>query len=357
MNLIRKLAATPQPYRGDFPLRCLLARYPTLERRFERHLHRPWIDQRFDAPIDSLSPGCHIGKIPHYRTGLGHMVSEWNTGLLWSHWLNIPFADCSMREPWADFFGLNGFQGFQSLLEKQRTRLIRLPRITFEEDPSANPSIRRIINFYGRQSPTLFQLYFDQNSFRQDEISPILQKKYFEGRRRAPIHSLRDDTKINISVHIRRRNAVDMSNPKVHDTNSAGYRQRYYDLEYFLDLCKFIEDALGKDRAIFHIFSQGNETDYHAFNFLRNVRYHIDRDLMETVHNLIIGDILVVSPSSLSFQAALISKAVIFAPYPFWHHIPDQPPWHRIHSDYKAHSGENERTVASALAQAHLTPQ
>jgi hypothetical protein len=357
LKLLRSFLSTPPPYQTDFPLRCFLARYPQLERAFEKRLHRPWIDSRFDEPISGLSPGCHIGKIPHYRTGLGHMVSEWNTGLLWSRWSGIPFADCPMREPWSEFFGLHGFKDFQSLLRQRHLRLVRLPRIPFEENPADNPTIRRIINFYGRQAATLFQLYFDQNSFRQDEISNILHKKYFAQRNIDPIRSLRIPGKVNISVHIRRRNAVDMSNPKVHDTNSAGYRQRYYDLEYFLDLCKFIEDALGKDRAIFHIFSQGNETDYHAFNFLRNVRYHIDRDLMETVHNLIIGDILVISPSSLSFQAALISKAVIFAPYPFWHHIPDQHPWHRIHANYKAQSGENQRTVSSALAQAHLARQ
>lgn len=256
-----------------------------------------------------------------------------------------------MRTPWAHFFGLDGFADFQGLIRDNNLRLIKLPRIPFDQNPSENSSIRRIINFYGRKQPCLFQLYFDQNSFRQHEISEVLQQRFFTKRRLNPIRSFRVPKKINVSVHVRRRNAVDMSNPKVHDTNSTGYKQRYYDIEYFLDLCRCIEHSLGNGRAVFHIFSQGKEADFHAFNFLSEVHYHIDEDLMETIHNLIIGDILVVSPSSLSFQAALSSKALIFAPYPFWHHIPEEHPWYRIHSDYRRHADENRDTVARALSQ------
>ena len=80
-----------------------------------------------------------------------------------------------------------------------------------------------------------------------------------------------------------------------------------------------------------HIFSQGNIVDFREFEKLENVVYHLDEDEYQTFHSMIVADILILSPSSFSYFAGLISKGLKIAKYPWLHEIPEDSEW--IHSD------------------------
>ena len=224
-------------------------------------------------------------------------------------------------------------------------RRVLLPLIPDSDSPEQSALIGRIVRHYARKGPCLFQLYFGQNSYRQDQTSHILRDKYFSKRLAYPMPDCRTRATINVSVHVRRRNQEDMSNPTVHDPNGPAYKARYRDDAFFISACRDIASALGADRVKFNIFSQGQETSFRDFACLPNVSFFLDEDVLKTFHNIVMGDILVLSPSSFSFKAGMISKGLKIAAEPWWHYIPDNSEWCRLGPD----PGANAQKVRQFL--------
>lgn len=330
-------------------MRTLLSRFQVLDILNRARLTRPWLRlERDDGnEIENLSR-CYMGAVPHYRTGIGHILAEWNTGLLWSHNLGLRFAHCQLREPWNDFFGLDGFDNFQEISDRREIRRVLLPLIPSTASPEKSPLISRIIRHHAAKGPCLFQLYYGQNSYRQDQTSRILREKYFSKRLVAPIPDCRTPGVINISVHVRRRNAEDMSNPTVHDPCGSAYKARYRDDEFFLRICLDIAKALGSHNVKFNIFSQGAKSSFREYACLPNVSFRLDEDVLQTFHNIVMGDILLLSPSSFSFKAGMISKGVKLAAEPWWHYIPDDSEWCRLGVDLEANTDKICRFLSKA---------
>ena len=73
-----------------------------------------------------------------------------------------------------------------------------------------------------------------------------------------------------------------------------------------------------KDKEIlFHIYSQGNLLNFRDFAN-SDVYFHINDDIIDNFICMVSADILVISPSSLSYVAALISDGEIYYKK-FWH--------------------------------------
>ena len=348
IQLLKAFLKTEEPYRSNFAQRYLLEKAPILDAACQSWVARPWVQHRSATPVLDLQPGCCIGAIPHYRTGIGHILCEWNTGLLWSMKLGIPFVHCPLRPPWNDFFGLSGFRDYESTRQTPGVRSVKLPPIPMTENPAESPLITSIISHYGRKEPTLFHLYYGQNSFRQDESSDLLRTKYFTRRESDPVPSVRREGLINVSVHVRRPTAEDSTNPRFNNPNSESHQSRYFATMFFVRICQTIEKVLGSDRVIFNIFSLGTPSDFREFDVLSHRVLHLNMDERETFHNLVIGDILVVSPSGFSFLAGLISTGLKIAPHPWWHHLPDNPEWHRVEVKF----GDNEESLEQFLRMA-----
>lgn len=346
LSLLKTFIKTPPLYRYNFPARVLLSRFPREDTIIQSLLRRPWIAKQKNASMDRTNLAqCFIGSIPHYRTGIGHILAEWNTGLLWSQKLGIPFAHCPLRDPWNDFFGLHGFEDLPAISSTKGLRRVLLPPIPDADNPAESPLIINILNHFSKKGPCLFLLYFGQNSYRHDETSSVLREKYFSRRISAPICNWRTPYKINVSVHVRRRNAEDMSNPTVHDPNGAAYKSRYRDSEFFIQTCRAIENILGPDKLHFNIFSQGETKDFSDFQTLKNTTLFLNKDVCETFHNVVLGDLLVLSPSSFSFKAGMISKGLKIAAEPWWHYIPDNQEWCRLQNEDR----ESEKKIRSLL--------
>lgn len=343
---IRQFLKTPPPYQLSFPIRVLLSRYRALDSMYRRVLHRPWLK---NTPAISLNHAnfcsSYIGAVPHYRTGIGHILAEWNTGLLWSQKLGLNFAHCPLRHPWNEFFGFHGFEEYSTLCKNPNVRRIMLPPIPNDIPPQESPVIKKIIGYYTQKTPCLFQLYFGQNSYRHDETSHILQEKYFLRRQTAPIPEHRTPDRVNVSVHVRRRNAEDMSNPAVHDPRGEVYKSRYRESDFFMTTCQHIEYSIGAGNVHFNIFSQGSPSDFKGFEKLSNTSFFLNTDVLETFHNIVTGDILVLSPSSFSFKAGMISKGLKIAAEPWWHYLPDNSEWCRLGVD----SEQNAKRIQTFL--------
>ena len=116
--------------------------------------------------------------------------------------------------------------------------------------------------------------------------------------------------KINIAIHIRRENS--------HDKGLAGDRATTPN-SYYLNIMNKIRDKYktSNKKLLFHIYSQGVIT---KFIDLANsdVKFYLDYDICESFTGMVSAEILVTSPSSLSYIAALISDGEIYYKK-FWH--------------------------------------
>jgi hypothetical protein len=118
--------------------------------------------------------------------------------------------------------------------------------------------------------------------------------------------------KINVAIHIRRENT--------HDKGQAGERATTPN-SYYLNIMNQIrekyKDSNNNKELFFHIYSQG---DIIQFQDLVNndVKFYLNYDICESFIGMVSAEILVTSPSSLSYIAALISDGEIYYKK-FWH--------------------------------------
>ena len=112
--------------------------------------------------------------------------------------------------------------------------------------------------------------------------------------------------KTNISIHIRRENVC--------DRGQAGDRVTTPN-EYYLNIMNNIRQQYTNTQ--FHIYSQG---DIEQFNDLdkADVIFHLNEDIYTTFIGLVAANILVTSPSSLSYTAAMLSDGIVYY-RSFWH--------------------------------------
>ena len=118
------------------------------------------------------------------------------------------------------------------------------------------------------------------------------------------------NNKLNVAVHIRRSNTTDI---KFH--NGAG--DRVVEDNYFLNIIDIIRNKYHTTNILFHIYSQGDIENFNLYK-RNDTSLHINEDTYNTFVGMVAADILVISPSSFSYTAALISDGEIYYK-PFWH--------------------------------------
>ena len=111
---------------------------------------------------------------------------------------------------------------------------------------------------------------------------------------------------INIAVHIRREN--------IEDRGLAGDRATTPN-NYYLNIMNRIREK--HKNALFHIYSQGELINFQEL-IKDDVIFYLNHDIINTFIGMVSANILVISPSSFSYVAALISDGEIYYK-PFWH--------------------------------------
>ena len=119
----------------------------------------------------------------------------------------------------------------------------------------------------------------------------------------------------NIAVHIRRPNA--------HDCRLAGA-----DIpdQVFLKIITQLKYKYKNKKYLIHIYSQGSEDEFKLFAG-PNIVLHLNEPIEDTFTALALSEVLVMSPSSFSYTAALISTGEVYY-LPFWH--APLPNWHIV---------------------------
>jgi hypothetical protein len=154
---------------------------------------------------------------------------------------------------------------------------------------------------YGKVMP-----FFEKNIDLccQSEHMQFLKKCFWENKNKKCFNN----DNLNVAVHIRRENPI--------DRGSAGERATTPN-SYYLNIMNRIRKKYANKKVLFHIYSQGNQTNFKEFKNEDTVLY-LDHDLIESFFGMVSADVLVMSPSSFSYAAAMISDGEIYYK-PFWH--------------------------------------
>lgn len=150
--------------------------------------------------------------------------------------------------------------------------------------------------------------YFESNidSCCESEDMKFIKKCFWENKDK----NFFNNNKINVALHIRRANP--------HDKGKAGERATTPNM-YYLEIMNKIREKYkdNEKKVLFHLYSQGGIT---KFIDLANsdVKFYLNYDICESFIGMVSAEILVTSPSSLSYIAALISDGEIYYKK-FWH--------------------------------------
>lgn len=339
-HILKAFKESPVDYWSSFIRMYFFYRLPRLAEWYQARLLRRWQKVKPSGNLSALR-SCYVTSIPNVRVGIGHTLSESITGRIWAQKTGVTYVHCSLLEPWESLLHFKGGAPTLRKLKKSRIKIYKMPRMSSRPEELDMEIIKQKWARLAQEEPVCFVLGDGQNAYDIAYPSKELRRLYrshpeFEKRLDLRVHS-----KINVSIHVRRRNKVDMLNTAVHDENSEAFKARYLNSDYFLSLCQIIEEALGPDCVQFNLFSQGKPAAFENFQGLKNLRLYLDTDPCETFHNLTLSDILILSPSSFSFKAGMICPGLKLAKHPWWHEIPVDPEWIRV--------GEQPSAQRSAL--------
>src|SRR6056300_238812 len=103
---------------------------------------------------------------------------------------------------------------------------------------------------------------------------------------------------INVCIHIRRGDIVKYG-------ENCG---RFTQTNFFADVNNKLQSLIPKCK--FHVYS---DSDIKLNTKVKNIQYHINSDLLKTIHEMIIADVFVMSiGSNLSQFAAIMSEGIVF---------------------------------------------
>lgn len=124
---------------------------------------------------------------------------------------------------------------------------------------------------------------------------------------------------VNVAVHIRRPNSCDT---RTQGTDTPD--------EYFINCMKLVQEKYKQERkeCLFHIYSQGSEESFVRYKEFP-VQFHFQDDTFKTFNGMVFADVLILSESSYSYTAGLLSNGIIIYK-PFWH--PPRKHWFIISS-------------------------
>lgn len=143
-----------------------------------------------------------------------------------------------------------------------------------------------------------YRYYTDENidAYYNKKVFQLFKNNYYSTSK--PCIPYFDENYINVAVHIRRG-----------DVTNTGPMGRWMCDEHYLSAMQRIRKEHKK--VFFHVFSEGNKDQFVKF-WAKDVQFHLNGDIEETFHALVIADILLTSKSAFSYSAALLSEGIIY---------------------------------------------
>ena len=306
------------------------------ESLFRRRL--PWLD--FGIPKQNL---CHVAidysfaqpfseylyitSVPYATTGFGHRFGEWNVGRVVARKLGVIFANPGLHDGWDELLGLvNLYPPAMEVLRSPDCDYIRIPYIEWRNNPFVLDEICEIIQKRFRfRRKTLLALGDGQNLYQHNVYLEELMNEFAAVNLGKANTTPNNPKEIKIAVHIRRGDIVKWKERKI-----GNWAERYVDLAWFIEQMNEIRQCLWDRCFRFEIHSQGNPEDFKELSGIPDTKLFLNLPEKQCFVKMVDADILILSPSSFSFTAGLLSRGVKLAKSPWTHMIPEHPLWFKI---------------------------
>lgn len=272
----------------------------------------------------------YMAARPNPGAGIGHQIANWLSGYKMAQYYSLqystyPFSDLSnplSPNQWDSFLGLNlGEISAKDLVKKGYKRIL-LPKINFDSKEERN-LLREIIRSY-RGRHVVFLLEMDQFAGSELESLEFMREKYWNAPARKADVLKYNPEHFNVAVHIRRGDIVQNGS-----TKNDNLTMRWLDISYYHNVLKKYLSQYSNGRIVeLYIFSQTTKSELKGFESFGIVNYCNDMGAMDSFLHMVNADMLIMSKSGMSYQAAKLNKrGIIIYPEGFWREPIESAQW------------------------------
>jgi hypothetical protein len=268
---------------------------------------------------------------------VGHQVSGWISGYLWARDLKMAYVGGALNK---DPGGVFAFET-QSNLKRSgaSAKLIRLPAVPDERDPRAIEALRRKITASRVRYPNrdrVYRLSLDQPRWDLTPASGAVRQAVLAGPKARTLLE-KEDASAYIAIHIRRGS----------DIGKSSHPNRWLTDEWYVPVIRSLREVPELNQMPVRIYALGNYADFPLLASEPGVELRLNGDRDEDFIDLCAAKLIVVAPSSFSFNAALVSQGVALVRSPWWHEVPSEGRWVRLGSNGEFLHEDVQRALSS----------
>lgn len=267
---------------------------------------------------------------PNPGAGIGHQLANWLSGYKMAQYYSLtystyPFSDLSnplSPNEWDSFLGLNIGEIHTKDLIRRGYKKVLLPKINFDKEKERN-LLSDIIRSYKGQH-VVFHLEMDQFAGSELKSLEFMREKYWNAPARQADMLKYNPEHFNVAVHVRRGDIVQNDGEK-----NDNLTMRWLDISYYHNMLKKYLSQYSKGRVVeLYIFSQTGKSELTGFDSFGIVHYCNDMDAMASFLHMVNADMLIMSKSGMSYQAAKLNKrGIIIYPDGFWREPLESKQW------------------------------
>lgn len=276
--------------------------------------------------LGSNLDGGYLKLDIHPYALVGHQVASWVHGYLWAKDLGLAYLGGNLTKDPDNFFN------FASLTESpplSRIKNVRLMWVSDERDPRSLRILQGQVARARRKYPDhniVFKLALDPARWDQVPAQDAVRDAVLNGYLGQKLREAESQSDY-IAIHIRRGSDI-------HENHVSGKEavNRWVLEEWHLGIVNALRTIPVLANMEIRVYALGKPDDFPLLGragVTLKLNGDRDRDLIE----LAAAKVLVLSPSSFSFTAALMSRAVVLGRIPWWHRIPNEGRWLTIDED------------------------
>lgn len=262
---------------------------------------------------------------------LGHQVSSWIAGLMWSRRLGASFIGGVVP---ADDKGLFDFSDATQPCLPPRSIRITSVAIGDERDPRSELVLKWQLSrrLTSTTRPVAVRLRRDPQWWDQIPAAPAIRRGLQAGYLGEFLQELEAGAPY-IALHVRRGDGVDPSVTGDGEGDGARAIGRWVTEDYYLNVIRQLRSLDRLASLPVHVVSIDDLSDFTRIASIENLHFRTGGSRDSDLVFLAGAAVLVTSPSSFSFTAALASRGVIVVRHPWWHRVPNEGRW--VQADYR----------------------
>lgn len=303
----------------------------------------PWLDRffaRYADRLDSSEVGeSYLELEIHPYALVGHQVASWAHGYLWARDLGLAYLGGDLTRDRDGFFN---FKSLAATRPKAKPKSVRLLWVSDERDPRSLRILRGQVARARHKHPNrvlVFKLALDPARWDQVPAEEVVREAVLRGYKGGELLKA-EQASDYVAIHIRR-------GADIHENHVSGKEavNRWVLEEWhvaIVEALRALPSLAGKE---VRVYALGQPEDFPLLA-RAGVTLRLNGDRDTDLVELAAARMLILSPSSFSFTAALISRSVILGRVPWWHFIPNTGRWVTIDADGKFDSERLESQMA-----------